>query len=112
MAQGNNAKRQGANSHELYVLQALNRIVVAINGQSAPLPVTNVFASSTTTGLVTIPAGSKAVTIYVDGIGAEVNGVLRPNGWSQSIEHGTTDLVPAFDVDGHGTATIYIDTLT
>ena len=34
MAQGNNAKRQGSNSHELYVLQALNRIVNALPASS------------------------------------------------------------------------------
>lgn len=36
MAQGNNSKREGAKSHELYVLQALNRIKEAITGGGLP----------------------------------------------------------------------------
>jgi hypothetical protein len=36
MAQGNNSKREGAKSHELYVLQVLNRIVDAIAGAGLP----------------------------------------------------------------------------
>lgn len=36
--QGRNARRQGANSHELKSLQVLNRIVTAITGQLAPSP--------------------------------------------------------------------------
>lgn len=34
--QGKNAKREGARSHELYMLQALNRVVNAITGQGQP----------------------------------------------------------------------------
>ena len=65
MAQGNNSKREGARSHELYVLQALNRIVEAITGGAeAPL---NVIDSNNST---TTPLGAGAT---FTGIGTDVS---------------------------------------
>ena len=47
MAQGNNAKREGARSNELYQLQALNRIKDAITGPGSPPSPTGVATEST-----------------------------------------------------------------
>jgi len=110
MAQGNNAKREGARSHELYVLQALNRIKDAITG-AFPSPSGLVLTSTSTTGAGTIPASSKAATIVIDGSGGSINGVVRPDGWSQTFEF-HNDTLPDIDYNGNTTATMYIDILT
>jgi len=70
-----------------------------------------VLASSSTTGAGTIPAGSKAATIYIDGAGGSINSVVRPDGWSQSFEF-NNDTLPAIPYNGNGTATMYVDILT
>ena len=204
MAQGNNAKREGARSHELYQLQTLNRIKDAITGGGMPpsptglateataLDILNAIAtnnqdfevllvrdtgnadqivqqitdwttgtptisykdvngnpyvpvgpleyldssavlnlmlteliainenteedptvltSSSTTGAGTIPAGSKAATIYIDGAGGSINSVVRPDGWSQTFEF-NNDTLPAINYNGNSTATMYVDILT
>ena len=67
--------------------------------------------SSSTTGAGTIPALSKAATIYIDGAGGQINGVVRPDGWSQSFEF-NNDTLPAIPYNGNGTATVYVDILT
>jgi hypothetical protein len=67
--------------------------------------------SSSTTGAGTIPAGSKAATIYIDGAGGSINTVPRPDGWSQSFEF-NNDTLPDIPYDGGGTATVYVDILT
>jgi len=67
--------------------------------------------SSSTTGAGTIPALSKAATIFIDGTGGEINGVVRPDGWSQSFEF-NNDTLPAIPYDGNGSATMYVDILT
>ncbi len=204
MAQGNNAKREGARSNELYQLQTLNRIKDAITGAgmlpsptglateatalnilsaiaannqdfeillvrdtgngdqivqqitdwTSGVPVVSykdvnglpyvpvgpleyldssavlnlmlaelisitentaedatVLVSSSTTGAGTIPALSKAATIVIDGSGGQINGVVRPDGWSQSFEF-NNDTLPAIPYNGNGTATMYVDILT
>jgi len=70
-----------------------------------------VLASSSTTGAGTIPAGSKAATVFIDGTGGQINGVVRPDGWSQSFEF-HNDTLPRIDYNGNGTATMYVDILT
>ena len=70
-----------------------------------------VLVSSSTTGAGTIPALSKAATIVIDGVGGSINGVTRPDGWSQSFEF-NNDTLPAIPYDGAGTATMYVDILT
>lgn len=70
-----------------------------------------VLVSSSTTGAGTIPALSKAATIVIDGSGGQINGVVRPDGWSQSFEF-NNDTLPAIPYDGNGTATMYVDILT
>jgi hypothetical protein len=70
-----------------------------------------VLVSSSTTGAGTIPALSKAATIFIDGSGGEINGVVRPDGWSQSFEF-NNDTLPAIPYNGNGTATMYVDILT
>lgn len=70
-----------------------------------------VLVSSSTTGPGTIPAGSKAATIYIDGSGGSINTVSRPDGWSQSFEF-NNDTLPEIPYDGGGTATVYVDILT
>ena len=64
-----------------------------------------------TTGAGLIPPLSKAATIVIDGTGGEINGVVRPDGWSQSFEF-HNDTLPRIDYDGNGTATMYVDILT
>ena len=73
--------------------------------------VATVLTSSSTTGPGTIPAGSKAATIYIDGVGGSINSVPRPDGWSQSFEF-NNDTLPAIPYNGNGTATMYVDILT
>jgi hypothetical protein len=73
--------------------------------------VATALTSSSTTGAGTIPALSKAATIFIDGTGGEVNGVVRPDGWSQSFEF-NNDTLPAIPYDGNGSATMYVDILT
>jgi len=73
--------------------------------------VATALVSSSTTGAGTIPALSKAATIFIDGTGGEVNGVVRPDGWSQSFEF-NNDTLPAIPYDGNGSATMYVDILT
>ncbi len=70
-----------------------------------------VLVSSSTTGAGTIPALSKAATIFIDGTGGQINGVVRPDGWSQSFEF-NNDTLPAIPYNGNGTATVYVDILT
>ena len=74
-------------------------------------PVATALVSSSTTGVGTIPAGSKAATIYINGSGGSINTVARPDGWSQSFEF-NNDTLPAIPYDGGGTATMYVDILT
>ena len=74
-------------------------------------PKSNSLTSSSTTGPGTIPAGSKAATIVIDGVGGQINGVPRPDGWSQSFEF-NNDTLPVIAYDGGGTATMYVDILT
>ena len=74
-------------------------------------PVATALVSSSTTGAGTIPALSKAATIFMDGTGGQINGVVRPDGWSQSFEF-NNDTLPAIPYDGGGTATMYVDILT
>jgi hypothetical protein len=77
----------------------------------ASAPKGNALSSVKTTAGGTIPAGSKAASIFIDGSGATVNGVERPDGWSQSFEFNNNTL-PAISYDGMGTATVYVDILT
>ena len=67
--------------------------------------------SSSTTGAGTIPALSKAATIYIDGAGGQINGVVRPDGWSQSFEF-NNDTLPDIDYNVNGSSTMYVDILT
>lgn len=73
--------------------------------------VATVLTSSSTTGAGTIPALSKAASIFIDGTGGQINGVVRPDGWSQSFEF-NNDTLPAIPYNGNGTATMYVDILT
>ena len=77
----------------------------------ASAPIVNTLVSSSTTGAGTIPAGSKSASIFIDGVGATINLVVRPDGWSQSFEF-NNDTLPAISYDGMGTATVYVDILT
>ena len=70
-----------------------------------------VLVSSSTTGAGTIPALSKAASVYIDGSGAVLNGVIRPDGWSQSFEF-NNDTLPDILYNGNGAATVYVDILT
>lgn len=92
---------------QLAVLAALNTIA----SDDAQIESPTVLTSSSTTGAGTIPAGSKAATVFIDGDGGEINGVVRPNGWSQAFEF-NNDLLPLISYDGNGTAIIYVDILT
>jgi len=74
-------------------------------------PFATTLSSSSTTGAGTIPALSKAATIFIDGTGGQINGVVRPDGWSQSFEF-NNDTLPAIPYNGNGTATVYVDILT
>ena len=67
--------------------------------------------SSSTTGAGTIPAGSKAATIFIDGVGGSINSVVRPDGWSQTFEF-NNDTLPDIDYNGNSSATMYVDILT
>jgi hypothetical protein len=67
--------------------------------------------SVSTTGSGLILPGSKAASIFIDGSGGSINGVVRPDGWSQSFEF-HNDTLPRIDYDGNGTATMYVDILT
>ena len=73
--------------------------------------VATVLVSSSTTGAGTIPAGSKAASIFIDGPGGQINSVLRPDGWSQSFEF-NNDTLPDITYNGNGAATVYVDILT
>jgi hypothetical protein len=73
--------------------------------------VATALTSSSTTGAGTIPAGSKAATIFIDGSGGSINSVVRPDGWSQSFEF-NNDTLPDIDYNGNGSATVYVDILT
>jgi len=72
--------------------------------------VPTVLTSSSTTGAGTIPAGSKAASIFIDGPGGQINTVIRPDGWSQSFEF-NNDTLPTITYNGNG-ATVYVDILT
>jgi hypothetical protein len=89
--------------------EATQLLVKAAVESSAPFA--TVLVSSSTTGPGTIPAGSKAATIYIDGAGGSINSVQRPDGWSQSFEF-NNDTLPEIPYDGGGTATMYVDILT
>lgn len=89
--------------------EATQLLVKAAVESSAPFA--TVLVSSSTTGPGTIPAGSKAATIYIDGAGGSINSVQRPDGWSQSFEF-NNDTLPEIAYDGGGTATMYVDILT
>lgn len=67
--------------------------------------------SAKTTGAGTIPAGSKAASIFIDGPGGQVNGVVRPDGWSQTFEF-NNDTLPLIPYNGNVNATVYVDILT
>ena len=82
-------------------------LLVEQNTASVALSLTSV----KTTGAGLIPPLSKAATIVIDGTGGEINGVVRPDGWSQSFEF-HNDTLPRIDYDGNGTATKYVDILT
>tara|TARA_R110000824_G_scaffold49442_4_gene138652 strand:- start:446 stop:694 length:249 start_codon:yes stop_codon:yes gene_type:complete len=73
--------------------------------------VPTILTSSSTTGPGTIPALSKAASVYIDGSGAVLNGVIRPDGWSQSFEF-NNDTLPDILYNGNGAATVYVDILT
>jgi hypothetical protein len=89
--------------------EATQLLVKAAVESSAPFA--TVLVSSSTTGAATIPALSKAATIVIDGSGGQINGVIRPDGWSQSFEF-NNDTLPAIPYNGNGTATMYVDILT
>jgi hypothetical protein len=73
--------------------------------------VVTALVSVKTTAGGTIPAGSKAASIFIDGIGATINLVERPDGWSQSFEFNNNTL-PDITYNGNNTATVYVDILT
>jgi len=83
--------------------------LIAINANTIEEP-TALVSSSTTAG-GTIPAGSKAATIFIDGPGGQINTVIRPDGWSQTFEF-NNDTLPDITYNGNGTATMYVDILT
>jgi hypothetical protein len=89
--------------------EATQLLVKTATQASAPKP--NALSSVKTTAGGTIPLGSKAASIYIEGSGATVNLVERPDGWSQSFEFNNNTL-PAIPYDGNGTATVYVDILT
>lgn len=91
------------------VLNLMLTELIAINANTAEDA--TVLVSSSTTGPGTIPLGSKAATVYIDGIGGSINSVVRPDGWSQSFEF-NNDTLPEIAYDGGGTATMYVDILT
>lgn len=91
------------------VMQLMLTELIAIEANTSI--VESVLTSSKTTGTGTIPAGSKAATIYIDGSGGSINTVARPDGWSQSFEF-NNDTLPEIAYDGGGTATMYVDILT
>jgi hypothetical protein len=74
-------------------------------------PIATTLVSSSTTGSSSIPAGSKAASIFIEGAGGSINSVIRPDGWSQSFEF-NNDTLPEITYNGNGTATMYIDILT
>jgi hypothetical protein len=80
MAQGNNAKRQGSNSHELYLLQALNRIVNA-------LP-TSATGNATETTLQLVDANASTIATNTTGVARTPN-FLRPTGVLGTVASGT-----------------------
>ena len=88
---------------------ATETTLIEVRDNTAADPTT--LTSSSTTGAGTIPALSKAATIFIDGTGGEINGVVRPDGWSQSFEF-NHDTLPAIPYDGNGSATMYVDILT
>jgi hypothetical protein len=104
---------------QVAVLDAIKSANESVKIQTANLniplsdlaPKANTLSSVKTTAGGTIPPGSKAASIFIDGIGGEVNGVERPDGWSQSFEFNNNTL-PAISYDGMGTATVYVDILT
>jgi len=86
-------------------------LLLVESNTDAVKPVATALVSSSTTGAGTIPALSKAATIFIDGVGGEINSVVRPDGWSQTFEF-NNDTLPAIPYDGNGTATMYVDIIT
>jgi hypothetical protein len=101
-----NAVKAGGGSGPAKATEATLLLVEANTASDA-----TVLVSSSTTGAGTIPALSKAATIFMDGTGGQINGVVRPDGWSQSFEF-NNDTLPAIPYNGNGTATVYVDILT
>jgi hypothetical protein len=117
-----NSELSTLNTNQVGVLNAVEEIKLSTDlttpdidairvATEASSPKANTLVSSSTTGAGTIPLGSKAASIFIDGIGATINLVERPDGWSQSFEFNNNTL-PAISYDGMGTATVYVDILT
>lgn len=62
----------------------------------APLATVSIYNAVVNSGSdFTIPAGSRAFSIYLEGAGAEIDGVLRPAGYALNVDvasFGMTDL--------------------
>lgn len=99
MAQGNNAKRQGSNSHELYLLQALNRIVNALpasaTGNATEVTLQNVESilqnvENNTIGLATettlqlVDTNASTIATNTTGV-SRTPGIIRPNNTSGNL---------------------------
>lgn len=88
---------------------ATETTLALVEGNSSS--VATALVSSDTTGAGNIPAGSKAASVFIDGVGGSVNGVVRPDGWSQTFEF-NNDTLPLIPYNGNGLATVYVDILT
>lgn len=62
------------------------------------------------TGEQTVPSGTKVISVVIEGDGATIDGIARPDGWVRDYESNQT-LNPEIVFNGNGTATIYIDYL-
>lgn len=88
---------------------ATEATLLLVETNTASIP--TLLSSVSTTGSGLILPGSKAASIFIDGPGGSINGVIRPDGWSQSFEF-HNDTLPRIDYNGNGTATMYVDILT
>jgi hypothetical protein len=93
------------------VVEDITTWLGSMGGGGGDPSVPTILTSVKTTGAGNILPGSKAATIFIDGSGGSINGVIRPDGWSQSFEF-HNDTLPRIDYDGNNTATMYVDILT
>ena len=60
------------------------------------------------TGVVNVPANAKSISVSIEGTGATIDTIARPDGFVRTYEISNV-LQQAMVVNGNGTATVYVD---